>query len=80
MAKLHTPLGNSNKFSPKLTGLYDIVAPDSGNKFKMRCLETGDISVCHANELKQTKMTEFNERTLIGNTETQTKQKRTQIM
>ncbi len=58
MAKLHTPLGTSNKLSPKFTGQYEVAAPDSGNKFKIRCLETGDISVRHADEHKQTKMNE----------------------
>ncbi len=69
MAKLHTPLGNSNKLSPKFKGPYEIIAPDSGNKFKIRNIETGDISVRHANELKQTKMNEFEDNTLL---ETQT--------
>ncbi len=59
MAKLHTPLGNSNKLSPKFKGPYEVIAPDSGTKFKVRNIETGDISVRHANELKQTKMNEF---------------------
>ncbi len=52
MVKLHTPLGNSNKLSPKFKGPYKVVAKDSGNKFKIRHLETGDISVSHSNELK----------------------------
>ncbi len=77
MAKLHTPLGNSNNLSPKFKGPYEIVAPDIGNNFKIRHLETGDISVRHADELKQTKNNEFGEHTLISseetvNTETQT--------
>ncbi len=55
MAKLHTPLENSNKLSPKFKSPYEIVGPDSGNKFKIRHLETGDISVRHADELKHTK-------------------------
>ncbi len=38
MAKLHTPLGNSNKLSPKFKGPYESVASDSGNKFKIRHL------------------------------------------
>ncbi len=53
MAKLNTPLGNSNKLSPKFKGQYEVIAPNSGNKFKIRNIETGDISVCHADELKQ---------------------------
>ncbi len=72
MAKLHTPLGNSNKLSPKFKGPYEVIAPDSGNKFKVRNIETGDISVRHADELKLTKMNEFEDHTLIDNTETQT--------
>ncbi len=72
MAKLHTPLGNSSKLSPKFTGPYEVIAPDSGNKFKVRNIETSDISVRHADELKQIKMNEFDEHTLIDNTKTQT--------
>ncbi len=77
MAQLHTPLGNSKKLSPKFKGPYEIVAPDSGNKFKIRHLETGDISVRHADELKQTDINECGEHTLTDseetdNTETQT--------
>ncbi len=77
MVKLHTPLGISNKFSSKFTGLYKIIAPDSGNKFKVRHLETGDIRVRHVDDLKQTHINEFNENTLIdseeaGKTETDT--------
>ncbi len=83
MGKLHTPLGNSNKLSPKFMGPYKVVATDSGNKFKIRHLETGDISVSHADErLKQTNMNEFDEHTLIDseetdNTETQTDEAQT---
>ncbi len=51
MIKLHTPLCNSNKLSLKFTGLYKIIAPDSGNKFKVRHLETGDIRVRHVDDL-----------------------------
>ncbi len=69
MAKLHTPLGNSNKLSPKFKGPYEVISPDSGNKFKIRNIETDDISVRHADELKQTKMNEFEDDTII---ETQT--------
>ncbi len=64
MVKLHTPSGNSNKLSPKFTGPFKIIAPDSVNKFKVQHLETGDISVRHADELKQTIMNEID--TLIG--------------
>ncbi len=73
MVKLHTPLGNSNKLSPKFKGPYK----DSGNKFKIRHLETGDISVRNADELKQTNMNVSGEQILLDseetdNTETQT--------
>ncbi len=61
MVKLHTPLGNSNKLSPKFKGPYKVVTTDSGNKFKLRHLENGDISVSHADELKKTNMNEFDE-------------------
>ncbi len=69
MVKLHTPIGNSNKLSLKFTGPYKVIASDSRNKFKVQHLETGDISVRHADELKQTHMNEFNENTLIDNEE-----------
>ncbi len=77
MAKLHTPLGNINKLSHKFKGQNEIVGLDSGNKFKIRHLETGDISVRHADEFKQTKMNKSGEHRLIDseetdNTETQT--------
>ncbi len=77
MIKLHTPLGNSSKLSPKFTGPYKIIAPDSGNKFKVQHLDTGDISVRHADELKRTNINEIDEHTLMdrkktGNTDTDT--------
>ncbi len=62
----------SNKLSPKFKGPYEVIAPDSGNKFKVRNIESGDISVRHADELKQTKMNEFEDHTPIDNTERQT--------
>ncbi len=37
IVKLHTPIGNSNKLSPKFMGLHKVIAPDSGNKFKVWC-------------------------------------------
>ncbi len=70
MVKLHTPIGNSNKLSPKFKGPYKVIAPDSGNKFTIRYLETGDISVRHADELKQTNMNEFGEYAVIDSDET----------
>ncbi len=83
MVKLHTPLGNSNKLSPKFKGPYKVIATDSGNKLKIRHLENGDTSVSHADELKQTNMNEFDEHTLINseetdNTETQTDEAQTE--
>ncbi len=70
MVKLHTPIGNSNKLSPKFKGPYKVIAPDSGNKFTIRYLETGDISVRHADEHKQTNMNEFGEYAVIDSDET----------
>ncbi len=69
MVKLHTPLGNSNKLSPKFKGPYKVLEPDSGNKFKIKHLETSDISVRHADELKQTNMNELGENTVIDSNE-----------
>ena len=75
MVKLHTPIGNSNKLSPQFKGPYKVIAPDSGNKFKVRHLETGDISVRHADELKLTHMKDYDEHkethdTVIDNAQT----------
>ncbi len=50
---------NSNKLSPKFKGPYKVIAQDSGNKFKVQELASGDISVRHVDELKLTHMTEF---------------------
>ncbi len=77
MVKLHTPLGNNNNLSPKYKGPYKVGSTDSENKYKMWHLGTGDISVRHADELKQTNMNDSGEHTLIDseetdNTETQT--------
>ncbi len=77
MVKLHTPLGNSNKVSPKFNAPYKVVATDSGNKFKIRQLETGDISVSHADELKKTTMNEFDEHTPTDSEETDNTETRT---
>ncbi len=70
MVKLHTPIGNSNKLSPKFKGPYKVVTKYSINKFKIRHLETGDISVSHADELKKTTMNAFDEHTPIDSEET----------
>ncbi len=56
MVKLHTPIGNSNKLLPKFKGPYKVIATDSGKKITIRNLETVDISVRYADELKQTNM------------------------
>ncbi len=61
MIKLHTPVGNSNKLSPQFKGPYKVIAPDTGNKFKIRHLETGDVSVRHADELEQTHINNYEE-------------------
>ncbi len=79
MLKLHTPLGNSNKLSPKFKGPYKVEEPDSGNKFKIQHLETSDISVRHADELKQTNMNELGENTIIGSEEIDSTEKHTAI-
>ncbi len=43
---IHTPLGNSHKPSLKFKGPYEIAAPDTGNKLKIRHLETGCCCCC----------------------------------
>ncbi len=69
---------------PKFKGSYKVVATDSGNKFKIRHLETGNISVSHADELKNTNINEFDEHTPIhseetDNTETRADEAQTKI-
>ncbi len=61
MVKLHTPIGNSNKLSPKFKDPYKVIAQDSGNKFKVQELASGDISVRHVDELKLKHMTALSE-------------------
>ena len=74
MIKLHTPIGNSNKLSPQFKGPYKVLQPDSGNKFKVRHLETGEISVRHVDELKLTHMKENEDNEETHNTITENTQ------
>ncbi len=71
LVKLHTPIGNSNKLSPQFKGPHKVIAPDTGNKFKIRHLETGDVIVRHADELKQTHMNNYEEHKEIQDTVTE---------
>jgi len=56
MAKLHVPVANSNKLSPRFTGPYKIIANTTGNKFKIQHIETGEVTIRHADDLKITRM------------------------
>ncbi len=55
MAKLHVPIANSNKLSPRFTGPYKIIAVANGNKYKIQHLETGETSIRHVEDLKESK-------------------------
>ncbi len=52
MAKLHIPIANSNKLSPKYTGPYKVLSAASGNKFQLKHLKNGDVVIRHFNDLK----------------------------
>ncbi len=69
--KLHTIIGNSNKLLPQFKGPYKVIAPDTGSKFKIRHLETGDVSVRHPVEFKQTHMNNYEEYKEIQDTVTE---------
>ncbi len=71
MVKLHTVVGNNNRLSAQFKGPHKVIAPDTGNKFKIRHLETGDVSVRHADELKQTHMNNYEEHKEIQDTLTE---------
>ncbi len=51
MAKLHVPVANINKLSPKYTGPYKVVSAASGNKFQLE-LNDGELVIRHFNDLK----------------------------
>ena len=44
MAKLHVPLAESNKLLSKFSGPHKIIAPDTGNKFKIQHLQNGEVT------------------------------------
>ena len=52
MAKLHVPVANSNKLSPKYTGPYKVLSAASGNKFQLKHLHDGEVVIRHFNDLK----------------------------
>ncbi len=52
MAKLHVPVANSNKLSPKYTGPYKVLSAASGNKYQLEHLNDGDLVIRHFNDLK----------------------------
>ncbi len=70
MVKLHTPISNSNKLSPKFKGPYKALAQDSGNKFKVQDSVSGDISIRHVDKLKLTHMPDFSGDASIDSEET----------
>ncbi len=57
IAKLHVPIANSNRFSPKFTGQYRVIEVASGNKFYIQNLETGEINIRHVDDFKMENMT-----------------------
>ncbi len=56
MAKIHIPLAGSSKLSPKSTGPYKIIDKATGNKYKIQPLETCEVSMRYADDLKKTSM------------------------
>ncbi len=58
MAKLHVPIANSNKLSPRFTGPYKITEVANGNKYKIQHIETGETSIRHVEDLKKANMTD----------------------
>ena len=67
MAKLHVPIGEANKLSPKYTGPYKIVEKDSGNKFRIKKIVSGEISIRHADDLKRTFLPDADQNEESGN-------------
>ncbi len=66
MTKLHVPIANSNKLSPKFDGPYKVTGIASGNKYRIQHLETGEVIIRRVDDLKRTNMTSKN----IDETET----------
>ncbi len=49
MAKIHVPVGTSNKPSPQFTDPYKVIETAGGNKFKVQHLHTGEVQLKHIN-------------------------------
>ncbi len=58
MAKLHVPIANSNKLSPRFTGPYKIFEVANRNEYKIQHVETGETSIRHVDDLKKANMTD----------------------
>ena len=54
MVRLHTPIAESNKLSPKFSGPYRVIEVAGGNKYRLRHIESGDTCVKHVDDLKRT--------------------------
>ena len=70
MAKIHVPIANSNKLSPRFTGPFKIIEVASGNKYKVQDINTGETSIRHVDDLKKVNMTDT-EATIPANNEEQ---------
>ena len=66
MAKLHTPVGNSNKLSPKFTGPYKVIETATGNKYKIQHVTTGEVFIKHVDDLKKENMEDIDVDTACG--------------
>ena len=53
MAKLHVPLVGSYKLSKKFSGPHKVIVVDTGNKFKIQNMKTGEVTIRHCNDLKK---------------------------
>ena len=56
MAKLHVPVADSNKLSPRFTGPYKVIETAGGNKLRIQNIETGEVYIRHVDDLKQSNM------------------------
>ncbi len=55
-AKLHVPMGSSNKLSLKFTGPCKIVDKAGGNKYKIQNLITLEVTIRHEDDPKKVSM------------------------
>ncbi len=57
MTKLHVPIANSNKLSPKFGGQCKVIGIAIVNKYTIQLSETGEVLIRHVDDLKRTNRT-----------------------